>query len=184
MQWLCRCDCGTEKFVYSTNIGRGSLSCGCLIADTARRHGATADKSRKRFYGVWSGMIQRCSNPNARAFKYYGGRGIFVCDRWKNYANFEADMFHGYEHGLELDRENNMAGYCKENCRWTTRKVNNNNTRRNAVLTHDGQTMNAVQWAEKLNINAGTIYARIGRSGWTDTQALTAKIKKGHRDDI
>jgi len=183
--WFCKCDCGVTKFVLSSNLIRGlSKSCGCLIADTSRKHGATTDKSRRRFYGVWRGVLDRCRNPRSKAFKWYGARGITVCEEWHSFVAFEADMWPGYKRGLQLDRIDNDKGYYKDNCRWTTSLVNNNNTRRNLRLTLNGECLTAPEWARRTGIGVGTIHSRVIRGGWTDEQALTASIKKGHRHDI
>lgn len=81
-------------------------------------------------YGVWENMLTRCTNPNNHGYKNYGGRGIKVCDRWKKFTNFYADMNETYVEGLQLDRiDNNNKGYSSTNCRWVTRSQNSKNRR-------------------------------------------------------
>jgi len=79
-------------------------------------------------YNSWRGMIQRCTNPNSSRYKYYGGRGITVCERWRSFANFLVDMGERPE-GLKLERRDNDSSYCKNNCTWATQKEQNNNRR-------------------------------------------------------
>lgn len=81
----------------------------------------------KSFYKRWTSMIQRCSNPNNPAYRRYGGRGIKVCNRWLDFLNFCKDMSKTYKPELTIDRINNDGNYEKANCRWVTRKENNNN---------------------------------------------------------
>lgn len=80
-------------------------------------------------YSTWDGMKQRCSNSNTSQYTDYGGRGIKVCDRWDNFANFLADMGERPE-GMTLDRKDNNKGYNPENCKWSTRQEQNRNQRR------------------------------------------------------
>lgn len=98
------------------------------------------DVSRTKFYTVWRNMKRRCNDPKNKSYKYYGGRGILVCDRWLNYENFEDDMYDEYGYYIEstlerrntsctLDRIDNSSNYCKENCRWVSQKVQCNNKR-------------------------------------------------------
>jgi hypothetical protein len=119
--WLCKCECGIEKAVISTSLKSGkSTSCGHWKADflsSKAKHGSYGS----RLYRVWGQMIQRCTNPKNNAYRNYGGRGITVCEEWRDFAAFEADMAPSWEEGLTLDRKENDKGYSKENCRWATR---------------------------------------------------------------
>jgi hypothetical protein len=126
--YLCSCDCGNEKIISGNNIKNGIIkSCGCLRKEGGRlKHGY----SKTKIYRVWSGIIQRCNNPNNKDYKDYGGRGIVVCKRWLKFENFLKDMGE-VPFGLTLDRINNDKNYYKKNCRWATWNQQANNRRNN-----------------------------------------------------
>jgi len=128
---FCKCQCGTLKSYFLTDIRLGkTTSCGCyrnkISADRLRKHGMRFT----RMYIIWIGMIQRVSNKKNPSYKNYGGRGIKVCDRWRKFENFQKDMVDGYKENLTLDRIDNDGNYQKSNCRWATRSQQNSNTRR------------------------------------------------------
>lgn len=124
-QYLCLCDCGIERPVLAwLLLSNRSTKCPhCRV----KRHGMTYTSTHK----VWSDMIGRCTNKNHKSFKYYGGRGIKVCEKWLTFENFYADMGHRPE-GLQIDRTNNDGNYEPGNCRWVKPKENINN-RRNSI---------------------------------------------------
>lgn len=130
-----------------------------------------AEYHKKHYTGIyasWYAMKQRCSNPNNVSYKNYGGRGITYPRHWEPGAGFQADMASDYQRGLSLDRIDNNASYSKENCRWVTRKVNNNNKRSNIVLEFNGQKMTLAYWAEKLGMPFDTLRSRFYRGMSTE----------------
>jgi hypothetical protein len=121
--WLCRCDCGSEVIVPSGNLRTGnSHSCGCQKGGVTHRHSRVGSLT----YQSWDAMLQRCTNPNTINYKTYGARGITVCERWRKFENFLADMGERTA-GLTLDRINNDQGYSPSNCRWATRAEQDKN---------------------------------------------------------
>ena len=125
-------------------------------------------------------MIQRCTNPKNKSFPGYGGRGIKVCEQWMNFKNFIADMGLRPSSKHVLDRKNGDGDYCPENCRWVTAKQSGRNTRRNTIITFDGESMCVSAWAEQLGFKPNTIYDRL-RLGWPVEIALTTPVGASHR---
>lgn len=133
---------------------------------------------RKKYtgiYGSWYAMKQRCSNPNNMSYQNYGGRGISYPAQWETFNGFKADMGAGYKNGLFLERIDNNQSYSKENCKWATRKENNNNKRSNIVLEFNGQKMTIAYWAKHLGINFGTLRSRFYR-GMKVADVLNSKL--------
>lgn len=130
-----------------------------------------------KHYTRWLKMKDRCYNPNSNAYKNYGERGITVCDEWrKNYLNFlNWTYISGYKDGLTLDRIDNNKGYSPENCKWSTRKEQQNNRRANRKITINGVTKNLFEWVESSGLNPRTITTRIER-GWNANDLLNPKI--------
>lgn len=153
---------------------RGGFSTGATMKlDKRFVHGDNRRGIRVTEYDIWSRMIQRCHNPNCFKYPIYGGRGIFVCDRWKrSYVNFLADMGRRPA-GTSLERKNNSLGYFKGNCKWATLLEQANNRRDNHCITHNGVTATIAQWARKLGVRRGLIAKRVYR-GWPISAVIEA----------
>lgn len=174
-QWLCECDCGTKIIVSLSHLRTGyTKSCGCLKKEIAKEVHTKHGKSYDPLYIVWCGMIYRCTNPNHHSYKNYGGRGVSVCDEWKDNPNCFIDwsISHGWKPGLQLDRINNSEGYRPENCHFVTPRINCNNTRRTRYI--DGEP--ASLWFEKQNHHPSVNYVcfcdRFFRKGWDLDRSL------------
>lgn len=128
-------------------------------------------------YGSWYAMKQRIGNPNNVSYHNYGGRGLAYDDTWETFAGFENDMGGTYKKGYTLERIDNNGNYCKENCRWATRKDQCNNTRKNITIEYQGITLTSSQWAEKLGIREATFKSRRLR-GWTLERMMNPKLER------
>ena len=129
---LCRCDCGTERIIQEGNLKEcRTRSCGCLRKEVSTARSTTHGKSNTRLFKIWMNIRNRCVRCTASDYKYYGGRGISVCNEWAN--SFEAfyswAVSNGYEEHLTIDRIDVNGNYCPENCRWVTMKVQSQNKR-------------------------------------------------------
>ena len=133
------------------------------------KHGECRTKLNK----VWRNMKDRCFNPNNKRFPHYGGRGIDVCQEWKdNYVSFRNwAISNGYKIGLSLDRIDNNGNYCPQNCRWVDSIIQNNNFSRNRFVTYNGVTLSISQWSKITKIHRNTLDYRLKR-GWEVGKAL------------
>lgn len=164
---VCKCICGTN-FIVGINNYPLTKSCGCM--NKSRIHGSCNTTT----YKTWKGMIQRCNNEKASNYPYYGGLGIKVCDQWMTFPNFLRDM------GIKpknktLDRIDGSLGYCKENCKWSTKKEQARNRSNGRILTIDGISKTVSEWAE--NSGAVTELCIRGRlyRGWTSHEEIVFK---------
>lgn len=148
--WRCVCECGRETRARADRLKNGRLrSCGCLIADAARYTWTTHGLYKSRVYQIWEGIKYRCSNPKHPSYRYYGGRGIKVCERWMSFENFFADMGHKPE-GRTLDRINVEGDYEPGNCRWSTSAEQARNRRNTRLYTYAGKTMCLKDWIAEI----------------------------------
>lgn len=184
--FLCRCGCGKEFQIRGSEIGR-IKSCGCktneILSDKQKTHG----ESKTRLYGVWRRMIERCYRVKHKSYKDYGGRGITVCDEWKNsYEEFRKwSVQNGYDKNAgymecTLDRIDVNGNYEPSNCRWISMKKQCNNKRNNNILSYNGETHTMSEWAEITGINVHTLWRRQKR-GWDDEKIITAPLRMTKR---
>lgn len=165
--WKCKCDCGNTTIVSQSHLITGQVkSCGCLGDET--KHRARKQKqseTHKRIRRILHGMKDRCYNPNCHSYDNYGGRGIGVCDEWRNdpYSFEQWALSHGYADNLEIDRIDPYKGYSPDNCRWVTHTQQMNNTRSNHFIEYGGKRLSVSDWARKLGIDRRTIMRRIAK---------------------
>lgn len=186
--WLCHCTCGRDSIAIGYELTTGhTRSCGCLRAELAKspgappKHGHARRGKTSRAYMKWSGMLQRCTNPNGKQWKDYGGRGIRVCKRWtglNGFKNFYADMGDPPAN-MTLDRKNNDKNYTPGNTRWATCATQSRNKRNNHMLTHRGKTLCVQDWARALNISGATLLHRLAQN-WPLALAFSSVKRQGH----
>jgi hypothetical protein len=169
--WVCKCSCGSTKEVNGSSLKRGiSKSCGkCTNA---------IGMSGSSLYQLWAAMWTRVANPNHECYCRYGGRGISICDKWKTFKGFYEDMGDRPK-GMTLDRKDNNGNYCKENCRWASRKEQANNTAWNKHIVFNGVAYTVAQLSESLGIKYTTLRRRIKTGG-----ILNAPIKSGKKQTM
>lgn len=157
--WFCRCDCGKMKEVIMSSLGSGkTTSCGCHQKEIVSQMYTTHGMSTTSEFSIWQEMGNRCYNLNHKNYFNYGGRGISVCERWRNsFVNFFQDMGFRPTTKHSLDREENNGNYEPSNCRWATGKVQGKNKRSNVWLTYKGNRMIQSEWAIKLNTKSENI---------------------------
>lgn len=175
----CRCQCGSERDVLLFHLVSGATqSCGCLTKEINTTHGesSTTRKQASDEYRTWTAMISRCENANDSSYPDYGGRGITVCDRWRNsFEAFLEDMGRRPSPGHSIDREENSKGYLPSNCRWATKKQQGRNKRNNRIIAARGQRKTMAEWAEITGLRIGTISERL-RHGWSQERSVTEPL--------
>lgn len=135
--WICRCDCGKTVIAETADLKSGNTkSCGCFHREQLAERSVKHKESNSRLYGVWLTMKKRCYNPSSTSYKYYGGRGIKVCDEWEtDYFSFRNwAIANGYDKNAPrgkctLDRINVNGNYEPDNCRWVSMKEQSANKR-------------------------------------------------------
>lgn len=177
--WNCVCECGTKKVIRRDHLTRLTIkSCGCIghhAPQTRPRH--YHGKANTPEYTAWQDMKARCNNP---FFVHYHGKGITVCDRWKNsFEDFLADVGKKPSKTHSIGRKDNDGNYCPSNAGWETVYQQSNNTSRNRRFEFNGETLNIQQWATKTGMKHKTLSGRLDR-GWTIEQALTIPVGCGH----
>ena len=172
-EWLCLCDCGNEKIVLGTRLRKGiTKSCGCLIKTCGsgivkKGINSTHGLSGTRIYGVWASMKARCFRKTEPAYKYYGARGIIVCDEWKNdFMNFyNWAMSNGYKDNLTIDRIDVNGNYEPNNCRFITMAEQCNNRRSNRFVDYQNKKYTISQIHNITKLDRRTIKNRIKKYG-------------------
>lgn len=162
-QWECICDCGKTVVVRQTNLRTGhTTSCGCSRKGVNRTHGMSKTSTSKS----WEGMRQRCYNPNNNSYHRYGGRGITVCERWReSFENFLEDMGPAPE-GHSIERKDNNGNYEPDNCRWANKREQSLNRRTSRLVTAHGRTLTIKEWADLCGLPYLPLYKKFRRRGF------------------
>jgi len=142
-----------------------------------KTHGHARNYEQSPTYRSWACMIYRCSSPSCGSYSRYGAKGVTVCDRWKVFANFLADMGERPT-GKFIDRKDNTKGYEPGNCRWATRKEQNQNQRTNDQITFNGETLCLTEWARRLGFSQTTLWNRLHQLKWPVERAFTERKRQ------
>lgn len=151
--WICECVCGNTRSLQTYQLTSGKVtSCGCMNAKTIKSE-YISDK--KRIFNIYNGMRSRCCNSKSTSFKYYGEKGITICDEWLNDFKSFVDWAYanGYNDSLSIDRIDNSRGYCPDNCRWIALNDQFHNKTNNVWLSHNGETHTMSEWSKILNFS-------------------------------
>ena len=180
--WWCKCDCGKITSVRGANLKNGCVkSCGCLRYKTRN---TTHGLSNTKEYAIWISMKNRCYNKNVPSYKDYGGRGIEVCEEWKNsFMNFyEWILQTRHSEDETIDRIDNDGNYEPSNCRWTTIDVQQNNRRICHYFTMNGKTQTLAMWCKELNLDYKRVHNRLFKLKWSFEDAISVPVNKSKRN--
>lgn len=174
----CKCDCGNIVIRERTNLNSNRMcSCGCYRKIQNKKHGLWSYDNK--LYAVWQTMKARCLRKTNEKYKDYGGRGITICDEWKNdfvaFNNWA--LANGYKEGLSIDRIDNNGNYEPCNCRWITNAEQARNKRNNVFIEFNNETHCIVEWAEILNVNYKALHRRL-KAGWSIEKAFLTPFKR------
>ena len=181
--WRVRCDCGNERVVNPVKLISGATkSCGCMKIDRMK---AYTEKYRvkhggrhERLYAIWHGMKERCYTATNKDYKNYGGRGIAICNEWKDdYAAFrEWAESNGYKDDLTIERKDYNADYCPQNCTWIPLIDQAKNRRGNVMVDYGGRTWVLSELCKEKGLPYGTIHHRLKFYGWPIERAIEEPI--------
>lgn len=170
-RWRCRCSCGRESLVLDQSLQvairrpvGGSRSCGCLVKETATRHGCASGRRPSPEYLAWLSAKKRCCNPANPSFRHYGARGITMCARWsRSFEAFLHDMGSRPGPGFSLDRIDSECGYEPDNCRWADTETQARN--RKAVRLYEFENTTGIlgDWAAFFGIKRDRLRTLIRR---------------------
>lgn len=178
--WRFKCDCGNDHVSALHHVAGGkTLSCGCLNRELSKRRttSATHNQSLSKEYNVWQAMLNRCRNKNTKVYKNYGGRGIFVCERWKVFENFYADMGPRPFTTASLERIDNDGPYSPENVIWVPKKEQAKNRQNTILVEVGGRSMCLSDAARLYGKPVATVFARVSVLGWPIQKALEQEVR-------
>jgi hypothetical protein len=179
--YICKCICGNEKVVALDTLKLGtSKSCGCFHKEQLSKKLTTHGQTGKRIMTIYYNIKNRCYCENNNRFKDYGGRGIRMCDEWKNNSSLfvKWSLENGYAENMTIDRINNDGDYCPENCRWISMKEQAQNKRTSITFTFYGVTKNLKEWCDCIEENYKKMYGRYHRGYKVFREEDVLKIKR------
>lgn len=184
VRWNCACSCGKTALVRGSSLRSGhTRSCGCLLLEIAaqvnRRHGMHLSPE----FTAWKGMWHRCTRPAYHLYASYGGRGIKVCEEWRSFEAFYADMGAKPTAKHSIDRINPDGNYERGNCRWATATEQQRNKRTNVLATVDGITASVTEHCERLGSSRNAAYCRL-RKGFSPEVAVDPRPLREIRKEL
>lgn len=179
-KFLCLCDCGNSTITSLGSLRHGiTKSCGCYKIQCSKETAKLLNSgghglSKTPLYRLYYDMLQRCFNKKRKAYADYGGRGITVCEEWRNnfLSFYNWAIKSGYDSNLELDRINNNGNYSPENCRWATSTVNANNKRNTVMVEWEGKKISLNDLCRKMSVRSSMVYKRIKYRGLSIEDAI------------
>lgn len=182
-KWICKCDCGTLKSVWLSNITSGKTkSCGCYGREALSLRDYKHGGAKERLYHVWCNMRRRCYDPKNNRYQNYGGKGVKVCDEWQDYATFREWAYStGYDDKATygkctIERIDVDGNYEPSNCTWKTIKEQCYNRTSNRYLSFNGKTQTITEWEKELHLPKDRIGDRL-RKGWSIERALSTPLR-------
>jgi hypothetical protein len=182
--YLCKCKCGIERDVKIRDIIKNnSKSCGCSFKKNKEciKNNHRHNLSNHKLYYIWLNMRARCYNENDTHYNRYGGRGIIICDEWKEDFKvfYDWSINNGFKDGLTIDRKNNDGDYTPINCRWVDKIIQANNRCSNRIIEAFGQKKTLAEWSKDSNYSqnkVSTIRHRIDILKWTPEDAISKPL--------
>lgn len=177
----CVCDCGNKTIVFAGALRKGTTqSCGCLHNEQLVSRSTTHGKRKSRLYSIYAGMKRRCYIHTDKRYERYGGRGITVCDEWRNdfQSFYDWSMANGYRDDLSIDRIDNDKGYSPDNCRWATPKQQERNKSNKKLYEVNGEKKLLADWCDIYGVDCKKAGERIRRYKWTVEEALELVPRK------
>lgn len=161
--WNCLCDCGNKVVVVGSSLTSGATkSCGCYEHETKQKRNVTHGLRKHELYKTWLNIKARCYNPNNNHYKYYGGKGIGMCDEWKGDFKLFYDwaISNGWKCGLSIERIDNKVSYKPSNCKWINmNEQSKNRTTNHYLIDKKGNVFSIADVSRITSINAHTLYA-------------------------
>lgn len=183
--WACECECGNTVVVNSSHLVSGhTKSCGCLQKDLVIKNNTTHGGTHDRLYVVWRNIKRRCENPKDNSYRFYGGKGVKVCNEWQDYSNFRKWAIQsGYDKNAKIydctiDRIDSEKDYSPDNCRWISIAEQQSNRKDTHHVELNGETYTFVQLSSICGIPAKILNQRIIHYKWPIEKAMNVPYKK------
>jgi hypothetical protein len=177
--WKCKCDCNLIIVTAAGDLKRGhTTQCRLCAIEQRRVKNTTHGDSQTRLYDCWKAMKRRCEDEKQDGYKFYGARGIKVCEDWHDYFKFRNwALQNGFEEDLEIDRIDSYGNYEPSNCKWSTELEQQRNRRNNVSIMWNGETHILIEWSEMLGIKLDTLHKRLYKYNWSVDRAFTTPVR-------